>query len=143
MNTRNRPISKQKKIAAIENNRLISHLLSGGFDFLNFANSGGLPAQFTDVIELRASNTTVAHDFDFVDNPRMHWEDALDAVAEGNLTNRKRRPIAAVFECDTDAFKDLDAFLVAFLDFDVNLDRISRVEGRKVGSQLFLFDRIQ
>jgi hypothetical protein len=65
----------------------------------------------------------------------MYWEDALDALAEGDFAYGEGGAVTAVLEGDADAFKDLNAFLVAFLDFDVNLYRVAGfTAGRSVRS---------
>jgi hypothetical protein len=62
----------------------------------------------------------------------MQWKDALDSVPEGNLSDCKSRACAAVFLSNANALKHLDALFVTFLDSDVDLDRITRLETRNI-----------
>jgi hypothetical protein len=47
-----------------------------------------------------------------------------------------------MFLGDADAFEDLDAFFVAFLDLDVDFDGIARFEGREVRAQLLFLNHV-
>jgi len=51
----------------------------------------------------------------------MQWEDALDALAEANFSNGDGVAETGVVARNEGAFENLDAFLLAFLDFDVYL----------------------
>ena len=106
----------------------LSLLLGGRFDFFD---AGRFAAEFADVIQLRAADASFADDFHLVDDFRMEREDAFHAVTEGDLADREGRAGAAVFLGDADTFEDLDAFLVAFLDLDVDFDGVARFEGRE------------
>src|SRR5262245_19272534 len=48
-----------------------------------------------------------------------------------------------MFDSDADTFKDLDAFLVAFLDLHVDFQSVARLESRYIGPQLLSFDHIE
>jgi hypothetical protein len=67
----------------------------------------------------------------------MHGKDTLDANAVRHLPNRKGSLAALPPPTKDDSLKDLDAFLVAFLDLGVDPDRVSGAEIRQVGLQVF------
>ena len=69
-----------------------------------------------------------------IDNRRMKREDSLDAHAEADLANRYALACTAMLTCYYDAFENLKAFFVAFLDPDVNFNRIARLERRDIFS---------
>ena len=47
-----------------------------------------------------------------------------------------------MFLSNADAFKNLDALFIAFLDLDVDFDRVTRFEGREAGPQLLTLNLI-
>ena len=55
-------------------------------------------------------------------------EDALDALAEANLSYRDRFFDPRVVAGDQDSFEDLDALFFAFPDLDVNLNLVTRLK---------------
>jgi hypothetical protein len=55
-------------------------------------------------------------------------EDALDALAMGNLAHRERAVEAAIAAGDDDAFISLDALAVAFAHLDLDDNRVARPE---------------
>ena len=114
-------------------------LLLGGFDFFD---AGRFAAKFADVIKLRAPHSSGADYFNFVDHFRMKRKDALHTVSERNLANGEGRAGATVLLGDTNTFKYLDAFFVAFLDFDVDLDGVSRLEAREIRSYLLTLNPV-
>ncbi len=109
---------------------------------LYFFNPGSLTTQFADVIQLRPADSSGADDFDLVDDLGVQGENALHTMPKGNLADGEGGSDAAVFEANTNALEHLDAFLIAFLDFDVNFDGVTRIELRDVRSQLLLFNCI-
>src|SRR5438128_8282767 len=113
---RNRPISKQKRIKATAMRRFT---LLCGFHFLN---ASRFAAEFANVIQLRAPHASGADDLDLVDDLRVKRKDSFNAVPERHLANGECCARSAVLLSNADAFKDLDAFLIAFLDLHVDLD---------------------
>jgi hypothetical protein len=70
----------------------------------------------------------------------MQWEGALHADSIGDLTYHKRG-IGGAFPFPNDnPLKDLNPLLVPFLDLNVNLDGIARLERRQVKPNLFIFN---
>src|ERR1041384_2861184 len=57
--------------------------------FLLLGNARLLAAQAAQVVELGAANLAPAHDLDRVDHRRVEREDALHALAVGNLAHRE------------------------------------------------------
>ena len=108
----------------------------------NFFDAGCFAAQFANVVQLRAPDAAFANHFDLIDDFRVQWEDALHTVSKRNLSDSECRANSAMFLGDADAFEDLNAFFIAFLDFDVNFDRVSGFEFRKSRAQLLLFNHV-
>src|SRR6266850_1429063 len=107
----------------------ISPLLRGS---LHFFDPGSLATEIPYVIQLGAADASGADHFNLVDHFRVKRKDSFHAVPEGNLANGESRPGTTVLLRNADALKNLDALFVAFLDFDVNLDGIARLESRNV-----------
>jgi hypothetical protein len=72
----------------------------------------------------------------------MNRKDAFNAVSERNFANGEGRTHATVFEADANAFENLNALFVAFLDFYVDFDGIARFERRNIRPELLFFDYI-
>ena len=99
-----------------------------------FFDTGGFSAQFAQVIKFRAANTTTANHVNMVNNSRVKRENAFDADAEADFSDSYGFARAAVFAGNYDAFKNLQTFLVAFLDADVYLQGVARLERGNVFS---------
>lgn len=97
-----------------------------------FFNTSSLTAKITQVIKLRTTDAAATNDVDVIDDRRVKRENAFDADAEADLADGHRFTNTAMFAGDHDAFKNLNTFLVAFLDADVNLDGVARLERRNV-----------
>ena len=96
------------------------------FDLRGFADSAA------EVIELRSSDFTFAHNFDLRDARAVDWENPFDADAGGNAANRERFVDAAMLLGNDRAFEDLKTFSRAFFDFDVNLNGIADAKVQRV-----------
>src|SRR5260370_29961863 len=96
---------------------------------LHFLETGGLAAQSADVEELGAAHLVAADLFDLVDDLGIEGEDALDALAEAHLAHGEGA-LRSLVDGDYEAFKRLQAFFVAFLDFDLDANLVA---GDKVG----------
>src|SRR5512140_1795169 len=97
--------------------------------------AGGLAATIPQVIQLRAPHLTVPLDLDPLEHGRVHRERAFHADTLRNLANGERLARAAASPGDHEALEHLNAFLLAFLDLHVNLDRVSGRERGNVESQ--------
>src|SRR5215469_10790780 len=100
---------------------------------IDFAQAGRLAAQPAQVVELGAANVSRTHHFDLVDHFRVQRKDALNAMAEAHLTHREAG-LRTFALGDHDAFERLETFLIAFLDFHLNSNRIARLEIGKIGA---------
>ena len=78
--------------------------------------AGRLAAAAAQVIELGAPHVAAAHDLDRGDARRMQREDALHALAVGDLAQGEVRVDAGVLAADADALEGLDALALAFDD---------------------------
>jgi len=106
-------------------------VIGGWFPLLSslyFFDSGSFATKFTDVIELCTPDASGADNFDFVDDLRVHWKDAFNAMSERNFANSEGLSDATVFEADANAFENLNALFIAFFDLHVNFDGIARFE---------------
>lgn len=109
----------------------------------HFSEAATLTGTLAQVIELGAAGTAGAFDFDFDDVGGMEGEDAFDAFAEGEAADGEGFVWAAAVACDDRAGVDLDAFLIALTDFDVDADAVADFEGGDGFLQLALFDFLQ
>ncbi len=91
-----------------------------------------LAATVAQVVELGATDLTAANDFDAFDERRVDREYALDAFAVGDLANREALVDAGARTSDANAFIGLHAGTVAFLDGDVDAQRVARGEFREL-----------
>jgi len=98
-----------------------------------FLEAGSLATKPADVEQLGATNLVAANLFDLVDNLRVEREDTFHALAEAHLANGKGALRAAI-DGDYQAFKGLQAFLVAFLDLYLDANLVSRRNLGKVGA---------
>jgi hypothetical protein len=106
----------------------------------NFLDAGGFTAKLANVIELGSADTSGADNLNLIDHGGVEWENAFHTMAERNLSDSERCARSAMFHSNADAFKNLDTFFVAFLDFDVNLDGVPRFEIRDTLTHLLFFD---
>src|SRR4051794_26722902 len=97
------------------------------------AETGGLAAESTQVIQFRAPHAPGAHHVDMIDHPRMDWEDALHTLAEADLANGDALAHAGIIAGDDGAFKRLEALFIAFLDLYVDTDRVARAKLGDIG----------
>src|SRR5690606_39736669 len=104
-----------------------------GFFFVvgDFGDPGGFAAAVAQVIELGAADAAAADDLDRIDVGRIEREDALDALAEGNLADGERRAErVAALAGDADAFVVLHARARAFRHLVADADGVARLEVR-------------
>src|SRR5258706_940528 len=104
--------------------------LTAGVDFFQPCR---FALQLTQIIQLSAPHFGGAEHVDLVDHLGLDRENTLHALSKADLADgeaglRPARPR------NDDALERLDAFLVAFLDLDLNLDGISRPQVRNVGA---------
>ena len=85
-----------------------------------FFDLGGLAGAFTQIEELRAAYTALAHNFHFFNERRVHGEHTLDAHAVSSAAHSKGLGNTAVLLRDDSALKRLDTLTLAFLDTNGN-----------------------
>src|SRR5581483_6629874 len=88
--------------------------LLGAPRLLALDNARRLAAAAAQVIELGAAHAAPSHHLDRVDQRRMDREDALDALAVGNLTHGEVLVEPAARAADAHAFIGLNAAPLAF-----------------------------
>src|SRR5258706_6769992 len=98
-----------------------------------FFQARGFALQRAQVVELRAAYFGGTEHVDLVDDFRLQRENALHALSEADFADGEAR-LRSALAGDDDAFEGLDAFLVAFLDFHLDLDGVSRRKVREVGA---------
>src|SRR5271166_2553147 len=103
---------------------------------LDFLEARSLAAQSAQIEKLGAANLGRPHLLHLIDNPGVKGEDALDPMAKAHLADRKAalRPVPAG---NDNAFESLEAFFIAFLNLDLDTNRIARRKWGKVGSIKF------
>src|SRR5207302_7049995 len=92
--------------------------------------------QSAQIIQLGAADFGRAQQIHLVDYFRVDGENAFHALAEANLADGEAG-LWTVVALDDDAFKRLQAFLVAFFDLHVNADRVARVKRGNVSALSF------
>src|SRR6478735_3225829 len=95
---------------------------------LALGDAGSLAAASTQIIELGAAHAAATNHLDRIGQRRMNWEDALDALAIGNLAHGEVLVDPAAGPADADAFIGLHAGAVAFDHLDVNAERVAGPE---------------
>lgn len=93
-----------------------------------FFDTGSLAAEFTQVIKLCTANLAAADNVNVVNDRCVQRENAFDTNAKANFAYRNGLANAAVLAGDDNAFKNLKAFLVAFLNADVHLNGVAGLE---------------
>ena len=80
-----------------------------------FFDLGGRAGAFTQIEELRAAYTALAHNFHFFNERRVHGEHTLDAHAVSSAAHSKGLGNTAVLLRDDSALKRLDTLTLAFM----------------------------
>src|SRR5262249_45668662 len=103
------------------------------------AQARGLAGEVAQVVELRASDATAAHDFHALDARRVQGEGPLDAHAVGDAADGEGgpRPFAAL--ADDDALERLQPLLLALDDFHVHAHGVTGGEAVAVLLELPCF----
>src|SRR6185437_380505 len=97
--------------------------------------TGRLAATVAQVIELGAADLAALQDLDAVEIGAQHREDALDALAVGNLANREALVEAVAGAGDDDALIGLQALFFAFTNLHPDLDGVAMGEIGVAGSR--------
>src|SRR5215469_5785895 len=113
-------------------------LPAGVSDF--FLDPRRLAGQVAQVVELGATHAAAALDGDVADRGAIGLEDALDALAVGDLAHRERGVQAAVASGDDDALVGLNALAVAFHHLHLHDHRVAGLEFRDGAGHALLFD---
>jgi hypothetical protein len=122
--------------------RSLSRLLLFGA-CVAFLDAGSLAAEVAKIIQLSTADLTTTDDIDVIDDSRVQREDALNTDAEAYLADGNGLADASVLTGDADALKGLEAFLVAFLDADVDTQRIARLKRRNAVLNLCVLNNIE
>jgi hypothetical protein len=67
-----------------------------------------------------------------IDDGRVKREDALDSDAETHLAHCDALTCSAMLAGDDDTFENLETFFIAFLNSNVNLYGVTRLERRDI-----------
>jgi hypothetical protein len=100
--------------------------------------TSGFALQITEIVQLGATYAAGPDHIDVIDHARVQGENAFYALAERDLADRHRSAHPGIVAGDNSAFEGLEPFLIAFLNFDVNADRVTRTKGREVGPHILL-----
>src|SRR3954452_16379188 len=104
---------------------------------------GGLAAQLTEVVQLRATHVTAGHDLDLLDDRGVHREGALDADTEADLADGEGLADPPALPADDHTLEDLDAGAVALDDPHVHLHGVARPERGDVVAQRIGVEYVQ
>src|SRR5580700_4141075 len=110
-----------------------SRLWQGSRVALDVFEAGGFATQRAQIIQLGAADFRRAHQLDPIDYLRVLGKNALDALTEADLADRKTG-LGTARTRDDYAFERLQTLLVAFLNLYVDANGIARNEFRKVGA---------
>src|SRR5262249_43482691 len=121
-------VRRALRLLELECTLLLFGSLGAGAGVGALGDAGRLAAQAAQIIELGPADLAAADDFDRVDQRRIDREDALDALAIGDLADREAFLKAAAVAADADAFIGLDAFAGAFDHLDIDTNRVARAE---------------
>ena len=105
----------------------------------SFFDSGSFAGETTQVEEFCTTNDTVALYFDLFQTWGMNEECSFYADAVGNTTNGEGFSYAGISSSNDNAFENLNSFVLAFYDFNMNSYGVPGTEFRNVVSQLFIF----
>ena len=97
-----------------------------------FFDTGCFAAKVAQVIKLCTPHFAASNHVDVIDDRGMQREYSLDAHAKTYLADGYGFTCSAVLSRYHDALKDLQAFLVAFLNADMYFDGITRLKRRDV-----------
>src|SRR6266545_3228582 len=104
--------------------------------------TGTLPPQLAQVVELGPADPTPGHHLELADGRRVDRERPLDPHAERHLAHGEGLPEASALAADDHSLEHLDPLAVALDHPDVHLDGVARPELRKVVAQARAFDEI-
>ena len=108
---------------------------------LDFLDLRGFTLPVAQIIQLCATDFTMADQFHMIHSRRMDRESPLHTDSVRNPTNRKGFPNSAVPLGDHSAFKSLKTFSASFNNLDPHTNRVANIDLRKIGSDLLSFDR--
>src|SRR5687767_10722161 len=105
-------MKKAARGGLFETRKIEGRLLGGDFGLLvgfavtalGFGDTGRFAAQTAQIIKLGATNLAAAHDLDGIDHRPIERENALDALAVGNLANGEALVEAAAGPRNANAF---------------------------------------
>src|SRR5213079_216117 len=109
---------------------------------ITLSDSSRLAAELSEVVKLCATYTAMANHFDPINNAGVKRKDALDSDAEARLPHCNRLAHPRMLSRNHDPFEGLNAFLVAFLDPDMNTDGVSSLKFGNIITQLTGFDTL-
>src|SRR5580658_1849874 len=116
-------VASQRNLIAGDSGRMVSPL-----ELLAFAQTGGLALETAQIVKFGAAHASGADHIDMVDHFRVDGEDALDALAEADFTDRDGLADAGVIARDESPLKRLQPLLVAFLNLDVDAQGVAGAE---------------
>lgn len=97
-------------------------------DLATLFDTCGLTTTLTQIEDLGTTNDTTLGNFDAFDVGRADRENTLYANGTGHLTNGEGCVGTGATTLDNDAFVQLDALFIAFLDSDTYFNGITRLK---------------
>src|SRR5262249_50445878 len=104
---------------------------------------GRLPAEVTQVVELRPAHVATGDHFDLGDVGAVHRERPLHTDSEGNLADGKGLPDATTLTPDHGALENLDSLPGALNNPYVHLERVAGPEVGNISTQRLRVQRVQ
>src|SRR5579859_1666341 len=98
----------------------------------------GFALEVAQIIQFGASHPARTHHVDMIDHPRVQRKNALDPLSKAHLADRNAFAHARILARNHRALERLQPLLVAFLDFDVNANRVAGPERRYLGAVILL-----
>ncbi len=106
------------------------------------ADTGSLTAKVTEVVEARAAYAAPGHNLDFLKTGRVDGKGLFHANTVGDFAYGNAGADGAALTTDNNALENLNPFLGALNDADMNLYGIARTKIRHIVAHIFFFDHV-
>src|SRR6476660_7960281 len=104
---------------------------------LSFADARCLTSKMSEIVQLRATDSSAANYCDRCDHRAVHGENALDTDAARDLSYCEGFTHSTSTAGDANTFERLQALFVTFFDTDTDSQRITGAEAGHIGAKPF------
>ena len=110
---------------------------------LSFADARRLTSEMSEIVQLRATDSTAANNCDRSDHRAVHGKNSLDTDAARDLSYSEGLANAAATAGDANSFECLEALFVTFFDADTDPQRITGAKAGHIRAKPFFlgFDK--